>query len=69
MLPDLPAGAVVPARGQIIVTQPVPLVLPLGFGTNFDKEYGRQTSTGQLICVDGGQHLAWETPDVAEITE
>lgn len=20
--------------------------------------------TGQLICVDGGQHLAWETPDV-----
>lgn len=21
--------------------------------------------TGQLICVDGGQHLGWETPDVA----
>ncbi|QDY69760.1 SDR family oxidoreductase [Qingshengfaniella alkalisoli] len=20
--------------------------------------------TGQLICVDGGQHLAWETPDI-----
>ncbi|GAA5078072.1 SDR family oxidoreductase [Roseibacterium beibuensis] len=20
--------------------------------------------TGQLICVDGGQHLAWQTPDV-----
>ena len=20
--------------------------------------------TGQLICADGGQHLAWETPDV-----
>ncbi len=20
--------------------------------------------TGQLICVDGGQHLAWRTPDV-----
>lgn len=20
--------------------------------------------TGQMICVDGGQHLAWETPDV-----
>jgi NAD(P)-dependent dehydrogenase (short-subunit alcohol dehydrogenase family) len=20
--------------------------------------------TGQLICIDGGQHLAWETPDV-----
>ena len=23
-----------------------------------------QAVTGQLICVDGGQHLAWETPDV-----
>ncbi|MGB0532621.1 MAG: short-chain dehydrogenase, partial [Paracoccaceae bacterium] len=20
--------------------------------------------TGQLICADGGQHLAWKTPDV-----
>ena len=20
--------------------------------------------TGQLICVDGGQHLSWKTPDV-----
>ena len=20
--------------------------------------------TGQLICVDGGQHLGWLTPDV-----
>ena len=25
--------------------------------------------TGQMICLDGGQHLAWETPDVAGITE
>lgn len=23
--------------------------------------------TGQLICVDGGQHLAWETPDVLDV--
>lgn len=23
--------------------------------------------TGQLICVDGGQHLAWQTPDVLGI--
>ena len=23
-----------------------------------------QAVTGQLICVDGGQHLAWKTPDV-----
>jgi hypothetical protein len=20
--------------------------------------------TGQMICTDGGQHLAWRTPDV-----
>jgi sarcosine oxidase, subunit beta len=50
ILPDLPDGAVVPARGQILVTQPVGPVLPLTFGTNFDKEYGRQTATGQLLC-------------------
>lgn len=25
--------------------------------------------TGQTIAVDGGQHLAWETPDIAGITE
>jgi NAD(P)-dependent dehydrogenase (short-subunit alcohol dehydrogenase family) len=25
--------------------------------------------TGQMIAVDGGQHLAWETPDVVGVTE
>jgi NAD(P)-dependent dehydrogenase (short-subunit alcohol dehydrogenase family) len=25
--------------------------------------------TGQIIAVDGGQHLAWQTPDIAGITE
>ena len=25
--------------------------------------------TGQMIAVDGGQHLAWETPDIAGVTE
>lgn len=25
--------------------------------------------TGQMIAVDGGQHLAWETPDVVGLTE
>lgn len=25
---------------------------------------GSPAITGQLLCVDGGQHLAWETPDV-----
>ena len=23
-----------------------------------------QTVTGQLLCVDGGQHLGWKTPDI-----
>lgn len=25
--------------------------------------------TGQMIAVDGGQHLAWETPDMVGVTE
>jgi len=25
---------------------------------------GARSVTGQLLCVDGGQHLGWETPDV-----
>lgn len=25
--------------------------------------------TGQMICLDGGQHLAWQTPDIAGIPE
>ena len=50
ILPNLPAGALVPARGQILVTQPLPPILPHSFGTNFDKEYGRQTAGGQILC-------------------
>ncbi|MCO5175908.1 MAG: FAD-binding oxidoreductase [Thermomicrobiales bacterium] len=50
VVPDLPQGAIVPARGQILVTQPVGPVLPLPFGLNYEKEYGRQTVTGQLLC-------------------
>jgi hypothetical protein len=25
--------------------------------------------TGQMLAVDGGQHLAWETPDVLAAAE
>jgi sarcosine oxidase subunit beta len=50
LLPELPAGALVPARGQILVTQPLPPLLACPFGTNFDKEYGRQTPGGQIVC-------------------
>lgn len=28
-----------------------------------------ESVTGQMIAVDGGQHLAWETPDILGITE
>lgn len=27
---------------------------------------GASSVTGQMICVDGGQHLAWKTPDVID---
>lgn len=50
ILPDLPAGSIIPARGQILVTEPVAEVLRHPFLTNFDKEYGRQTATGQILC-------------------
>ena len=50
LLPGLPDGALVPARGQILVTQPLPPLLACPFGTNFDKEYGRQTPGGQIVC-------------------
>lgn len=43
----------------------------LGRGANPDEIAGAlryflsaPSVTGQLLCVDGGQHLAWETPDV-----
>ncbi len=50
LLDDLPQGALVPARGQILVTEAVGEVVRHPFGTNFDKEYGRQTATGQILC-------------------
>jgi sarcosine oxidase subunit beta len=50
LLPALPKGAIVPARGQILVTQPVPPILPHPFGHNFDKEYGRQVPGGPILC-------------------
>ncbi|MCX8999009.1 SDR family oxidoreductase [Rhizobiaceae bacterium BDR2-2] len=31
--------------------------------------YETPSITGQMIALDGGQHLAWETPDVAGISE
>jgi NAD(P)-dependent dehydrogenase (short-subunit alcohol dehydrogenase family) len=50
--------------------------LPLGHGTNPDELAqavlflaDAASITGQTIAVDGGQHLAWQTPDIAGIRE
>lgn len=52
------------------------LAIPLHHGPALDEigatiRYLRanKSITGQMIALDGGQHLAWETPDVAGIAE
>jgi NAD(P)-dependent dehydrogenase (short-subunit alcohol dehydrogenase family) len=42
---------------------------PDEFGRTVRFLYDTPSMTGQMIALDGGQHLGWETPDVAEITE
>ena len=50
--------------------------VPLGRGPA-PEEFGRTVRffvetpsiTGQMVCLDGGQHLAWETPDVVGVGE
>lgn len=39
------------------------------FGATIRWLWDTRSVTGQMIALDGGQHLAWETPDVAGITE
>jgi NAD(P)-dependent dehydrogenase (short-subunit alcohol dehydrogenase family) len=39
------------------------------FGRTVRFFFDTPSITGQMIALDGGQHLAWETPDVAEIVE
>lgn len=39
------------------------------FGGTIRFLFDTPSITGQMIALDGGQHLAWETPDVAEIIE
>ncbi|QND20740.1 SDR family oxidoreductase [Rhizobium leguminosarum bv. viciae] len=39
------------------------------FGQTIRFLYDTPSITGQMIALDGGQHLARQTPDVAEITE
>lgn len=42
---------------------------PCEFGQTIRFLFDTPSITGQMIALDGGQHLAWETPDVAEIIE
>lgn len=39
------------------------------FGQTIAWLWQAKSVTGQMIALDGGQHLAWETPDVSGITE
>ncbi len=39
------------------------------FGATVRYLHAMTSVTGQMIVLDGGQHLAWETPDVAGIAE
>lgn len=51
-------------------------LVPLGYGANpqdivtaVDFILNAPSMTGQMIALDGGQHLAWQTPDVTEVVE
>jgi NAD(P)-dependent dehydrogenase (short-subunit alcohol dehydrogenase family) len=39
------------------------------FGRTIRWLWDARSVTGQMIALDGGQHLAWETPDVAGMAE
>lgn len=39
------------------------------FGATIRYLWEAKSVTGQMIALDGGQHLAWETPDIAGIRE
>ena len=39
------------------------------FGATIRYLWQTRSITGQMIALDGGQHLAWETPDVSGIAE
>lgn len=39
------------------------------FGRTIRYLWEARSVTGQMIALDGGQHLAWETPDIAGIPE
>lgn len=51
-------------------------LVPLGHGATPDDILqavlyilSAKAMTGQMIALDGGQHLAWQTPDITEVKE
>ena len=51
-----------------------PLLLKRGpelseFGETIRYLWEDRSITGQMIAIDGGQHLAWQTPDVTGMGE
>ncbi|MDC3401645.1 SDR family oxidoreductase [Alphaproteobacteria bacterium] len=51
-------------------------LVPLGHGATPDDIlqavlyiFSASAMTGQMIALDGGQHLAWQTPDVTQVKE
>lgn len=39
------------------------------FGATIRYFWENRSVTGQMVALDGGQHLAWETPDVSGVNE
>ena len=39
------------------------------FGATIRYLWQARSVTGQMIALDGGQHLAWQTPDVTGMVE
>ena len=39
------------------------------FGATIRYLWEARSVTGQMIALDGGQHLAWQTPDVTGMVE
>ena len=65
---ELPYGLWV-LRRDAAEAKPEPVTVVRGAGPQEIVEALRyflsaKAVTGQLLCVDGGQHLAWQTPDV-----
>jgi NAD(P)-dependent dehydrogenase (short-subunit alcohol dehydrogenase family) len=52
-------------RGLLLKKGPA----PAEFGAAIRYLWGAGSVTGQMIALDGGQHLAWQTPDVTGMRE